>query len=154
MNAKLELLNRRTVSRSSTLPRGRFSQSGLTDVVVPAQSGGLLITKDHVPEKRGVRILPAVELCLAITPSRVLAHLFAPAWHSVDQLDYERTCQEFGLVPHRSWVSVQIQSVHPASAARHSSINCSCVPSGPGAFSGGIHSRGEPAASSKRATST
>src|SRR6516164_1084406 len=39
-------------------------------------------------------------------------------------------------------------------AARHSSLSCSCVPSGSGAFSGGTHSRGDPAAMSSRATPT
>ena len=42
--------------------------------------------------------------------------------------------------------------LHSASAARHSSINRSCVASVSGAFSGGTHSRAEPAASNKRAT--
>lgn len=46
------------------------------------------------------------------------------------------------------------RSIHGASDARHSSAKRSCVPSGSGAFSGATHSRGEPAASSKRATST
>jgi hypothetical protein len=73
----------------------------------------------------------------------------------------ERTSSRAGIPPlwttafsRRTRFADYSRSIHVASAARRSSAKRSCVPSGSGAFSGATHSRGEPAASSKRATST
>jgi len=55
LNAKLELL----VSRSSDITSGDIFVIRISYAIAPNQSGGLLITEDGVPEKRGGANLPA-----------------------------------------------------------------------------------------------